>query len=326
MPPDEPRHVASRLPDFLVIGAQKSGTTDLCDLLGAHPSVFISKPKELFFFCRDDVDVLPYPFFERFDEWARFDWARRRDELVEGYAAHFDGAPDGALCGEGTPFYLPSRLAAERVRETLPNVKLVAILRHPVDRAYSAYWHHVKMRRAAETFENHLRFERGGTLALGHYEAQLGMWAERFGRDRLHVVLFEEYVRDRVAVGEGVLAFLGVDRAVDRARDEASRRERPRKQNAALVPRSALLQRALNRATRLYAAHAETIEYESPAPRSLPELAVSKALRGLGRRNLESGRYPPMRASTRRKLDAYYRRRNAGLAELLGRDLAVWGW
>jgi hypothetical protein len=303
----------------LVIGAQKSGTTDLCDHLGAHPSVWLSKPKELFFFCRDDVDVLPYPFFERFEEWSAFDWERRRDALLARYAARFAGAPAEALCGEGTPFYLPSRLAAQRIHQSLPEVKLVAILRHPVDRAYSAYWHHVKMRAAAETFENHLRFEQGQTLSLGHYEEQLRAWIELVGRERLHVVLFEDYVRDRPRAMGGVFDFLGVERlAIDPSRDA--------RRNAALVPRSPGLQRALNHATRLYPAYAATIEYESTAPRAWPELVVSKALRGLGRLNLKSGRYPPMHPSTREKLDAYYRRRNRGLAELLGRDLSAWGW
>ncbi len=61
-------HRGMAKPDFLVIGAQKCGTTELCASIAAHPQVCFSRPKELYFFCRDDMDVLPYPFFERESE------------------------------------------------------------------------------------------------------------------------------------------------------------------------------------------------------------------------------------------------------------------
>jgi hypothetical protein len=306
-------------PDFLVIGAQKSGTTDLCHQLARHPGVWFSKPKELYFFCRDDVEVLPYPFFENFEEWKAFDWHRRRTELLEAYARKFEGAAVGQLRGEGTPFYLPSRFAAARVREVLPDVRIVAILRHPADRAYSAYWHDVKMRRATETFENHLRFERSGALAFGHYEEQLRTWSELFGRDRLEVILFEDYRRDRSAAMSRIYGFLGLDpAAIDTAGDE--------RRNEASVPRFPRVQRMLNQALRFYRSYWATIEYETTTPRAWPELAATKTIRGLGRLNLGARPYPPMNPTTRARLDDYYRRRNQGLAALLGRDLHVWGW
>jgi hypothetical protein len=310
--------IQGRLPDFLVIGAQKSGTTELCGHLGSHPSIYFSRPKELYFFCRDDVRILPYPFFERRDEWREFAWPERQRELLEGYARKFEPATPEQICGEGTPFYLPSIPAAERIRDALPKARFVVILRNPVDRAYSAYWHHVKMRRASETFENHLRYETGGTLELGHYEEQLRAWVDLVGRKRLHVVLFEEYVHDRLTVANGVFDFLGVDLLPAEPLESG--------RNRALVPRSFALQRFLNRLERAYPAYSATIEYESAPPRKTPELLVSKAIRGLGRLNLGPGRYPAMRDETREALDEHYRRRNRGLAELLERDLAVWGW
>ena len=309
-----------RLPDFLVIGVQKSGTTDLCAYLSGHPNVFISDPKELFFFCRDDLDVLPHTFFERYEEWLAFDWEGDRERLLDRYARNFEAARADQHCGEGTTVYLPSRVAARRIEQTLPEARFVAILRNPVKRAHSAYFHHLKMRRSTETFANHLRYEQGSTLAFGHYEEQLREWFDRFGRERVHVVLFEEYVRDRRGVANGVLEFLGLPPMDADAPTRGN-------SNTAQVPGSPRLQRVLNQALRLYPARFTTIKYDLEVERPLWELALSSSLRGIGALNLRMrSRYGKMDPEMAPRLETYFRRRNAGLADLLGRDLSIWGW
>jgi hypothetical protein len=126
---------AGRLPDFLVIGAPKAGTTALHAALARHPQLFMSSVKEpKYYMCGDS----PPPAYKgpgdahSNQEWV---WQRRR------YQSLFAAAPADALCGESTPFYLYNRDARRRIAADIPRVKLVAILRDPVDRAYSNWMH-----------------------------------------------------------------------------------------------------------------------------------------------------------------------------------------
>src|SRR6202161_4980896 len=117
------------MPDFLVIGAPKAGTTALHAVLTQHPGLYMSTVKEPKFFLSDGPpptkggpgDALTY----REHVWRRAD-----------YEALFDPAPAGTLRGEATPLYLYDRAAMRRIRVTLPAAKLIVIVRDPVERAH----------------------------------------------------------------------------------------------------------------------------------------------------------------------------------------------
>lgn len=195
------------LPNFLVIGAQKAGTTWLRSLLRDHPGVYMPG-RELHFFNKDRN-------FARGREW---------------YAQQFAAADDGQLIGEKTPNYLWTNVPPEgsdasnshlRIAETCPDAKLIAILRNPVDRAISAYNHHlcrgrlpphVSMERVL--FGDHQALcRRHGILSMGMYDRQIKDYLTVFDRDQLLVLIFEE---DVVKNPEGGLkktcSFLGLDR------------------------------------------------------------------------------------------------------------------
>jgi hypothetical protein len=123
------------LPDFLLIGAPKAGTTALHAALKAHPALFLPAVKEPKFFLRDGRR--PPRQTGPGDAHSAREWVWRRDR----YEALFAGAPPGALTGESTPLYLYDRRAHERLRRTVPDAKLVALLRDPVDRAHSNWLH-----------------------------------------------------------------------------------------------------------------------------------------------------------------------------------------
>ena len=122
-------------PDFLIIGAPKAGTTALHAALSGHPQVFMSDPKEpKYFLCGD----APPPHWRGpGDKHSRQEWIWRREDYERLFAA----APPDRMRGESTPFYLWSRSAHRHIGETLPEVRLIAVVRDPIDRAYSNWMH-----------------------------------------------------------------------------------------------------------------------------------------------------------------------------------------
>jgi len=124
-------------PHFFLVGAPKAGTSALHAALAQHPQLFLSAVKEPKFFLCDGAP--PDPLGQRGpgDAHSAQEWVWRRDR----YEALFAGAPAGALRGESTPFYLYDRAAHRRIAQRVPDAKLVAIVRDPVDRAYSNWMH-----------------------------------------------------------------------------------------------------------------------------------------------------------------------------------------
>src|SRR3954469_17555042 len=122
-------------PDFLIIGAPKAGTTALHSALTRHPEVFMSQPKEPKYWLCDDAP--PPAWRGPGDAHSQQEWIWRRDE----YERLFRPARDGQVRGESTPFYLWSRGAHRRIAEALPDVRLIAVVRDPIDRAYSNWMH-----------------------------------------------------------------------------------------------------------------------------------------------------------------------------------------
>jgi len=197
------------LPDFLILGAQKAGTTALYAYLRRHPEITGPVYKEVSFFDRH------YVCGER--------W----------YRAHLP-IRHGGIAGEASPSYLFHPLAPERVARMLPDARLIAILRNPVDRAFSQYQHEVALGREELSFEQALTLEdermRGEVermlgdpayfsyawwnytyTARGRYAEQLGRWFEVFPRERLLVLLTDELATDAAGTYLRVLDFLGVD-------------------------------------------------------------------------------------------------------------------
>jgi hypothetical protein len=189
-----------RLPDVVIAGAQKSGTTTLHTWLRDHPAMFMSSPKELHFF-----DLHP----ERGADW---------------YREQFAGAGDEQLAGESTPEYLYLPEARARMSATLPDARLVLLLRDPVPRAYSHYHHMVSRGRETLPFGEALRAEAArlaegdvmdrinfSYLDRGRYVTQLEQVLTTYPRDRVHVELFEDLRDHPRATFRRVAGFLGID-------------------------------------------------------------------------------------------------------------------
>ncbi len=123
------------MPDFLIIGAPKAGTTAMHAALTQHPEVFMSQPKEPKYWLCDDAP--PPAWRGPGDRHSQQEWVWRRRE----YERLFEPAAAGQMRGESTAFYLWNRGAHRRIAEHLPDVKLIAVVRDPIDRAYSNWMH-----------------------------------------------------------------------------------------------------------------------------------------------------------------------------------------
>jgi hypothetical protein len=161
------------LPDFVVIGGKKCGTTFFYHLLTQHPHVEPAASKELHFF-----DAL-------FDE-ETVEWYRRCFPVPKWENGR------RTITGEATP-YIASRHAPERMAEVVPGARLISLLRNPVDRAYSDYQQVVRKGREPRTFEEAVGDETSEYLSRSVYVDQLLRWSEFFDREQMLVLKSEDF-------------------------------------------------------------------------------------------------------------------------------------
>lgn len=188
------------LPNFIIIGAMRSGTTTLARSLGAHPDVFMAPQKEVHFFDRH---------YERGVDW---------------YRSRFTGAGGERRIGEATPAYMFDATALERMADLVPDALLLSILRNPVDRAYSHYWlerglgrETLSFREAIEAEPDRLAEDRSpmrinrAYLECSRYLSQLERVCSRYPRSSVHVTILEKLEEEPRRTFREVYAFLGVD-------------------------------------------------------------------------------------------------------------------
>ena len=206
------------LPDFLVIGAPKAGTTALHAALARHPDLYLSAVKEPKFFLTDGPppatggpgDAQTY----RQHIWRRTD-----------YEALFRDASAGQLGGESTPFYLYDRAAQRRIRELIPHARLIVIVRDPVERAHSNWTHLWSAGRepvgefVRACAEEDRRVAAGWSpfwhyLRLGRYGEQLEHLFQLFPRDQVLVGRYRRLLDEPARVLDQICAFLGVGEGI----------------------------------------------------------------------------------------------------------------
>ncbi len=212
-------HPIRMLPDFLVIGTQRGGTTSLFHYLEDHPCIQPAVNKDLHFFDRKYAKGLA---------WYRGHFPTRIEHY---YAQRVRG--QALLTGEASPSYLFHPYAAKRVAQAVPHVKLIALLRNPVSRAYSQYHHAVELGHETLSFTEAIEDEEERTareqekirqdphyyseefkhrsyLTKGIYVDQLQMWMSLFPREQFLILKSEEFYADSAAVFNQVLAFLNL--------------------------------------------------------------------------------------------------------------------
>ena len=207
-----------KLPDFIIAGAQKSGTTSLFAYLCEHPLVTPPITKEMSFFDNQ---------FHRGLNWYRAHFPRDVTSSVDG------GSGMPTLTGESSAYYLFHPHTAARIANTLPGVKIIVLLRNPVDRAFSHYQlnlrrgnEHLSFEKAIDAearrlagehdlmraFDQYASFahEKHSYLARGRYAEQLAVWRRHFRPDQLLIIESGQFFADTAKEFDRVQDFLGL--------------------------------------------------------------------------------------------------------------------
>ncbi len=291
----------SRLPDFVVIGAARCATTSLYAYLRQHPQVHMSPEKETDYFSLGDLPPHQVPPGA----------SRYRARTQAEYERQFAGAGTAVAVGEASPTYLFYPRSAERMRRLIPGAKLICVLRDPVERAYS---HYALARRSG--FEPLADFEAGVAAeearwrldpSMRHtyvraslYHDGLRAYFERYARERILVLRFEDFAADAAATMREIYRFVGVDEGY--VPDVGVR------YNRSLLPRNAFVREAFGRHPRL----------RRLLLRNLPPRVATR----IG--DLLMRRPPGLDREIRERLLPRFDADVRSLERLLGRDLAPW--
>jgi hypothetical protein len=207
----EKYNVTKRLPDFFIVGAQKSGTTSMNNYLQQHPSIFIPKKKESHFFGSD----------------LNFKFGGLRDRRF--YLSLFDGVTTEKRVGETSVWYLYSKMAAKEIKAFSPSASIIIMLRNPVDMIYSLHSEFLydgnedindfeSALEAEQDRKKGLRIPKGAHLVEGlfyrevaKYTKQVKRYIDTFGRDKVHIIIFDDFKNDLSTVYVKTLRFLGVN-------------------------------------------------------------------------------------------------------------------
>jgi len=188
-----------RLPDFLLIGAHKAGTSSLHHYLSQHPQIYMSPIKELKFFHKN----LPC--------WSEPNLVYT--EEIKSYGHFFAKASPTQLCGEGTTEYLSCPNTPPRIKALIPDCRLVVILRHPVDRAYAHFNHRRRLgRERVSSFSEALRQSDQenpfGYIGRGYYYRCLDRYYKLFPTSQIKICFFEDMVANPQQTANEIFSFL----------------------------------------------------------------------------------------------------------------------
>jgi hypothetical protein len=203
------------MPNFIIIGAGRSGTTSLYFYLKQHPEVFLSPVKETNFFAYLALGA------EEAHRRRALPW---KVKSLDQYQALFRGGENFKMRGEASPIYLSLPGVPDQIRNHLPEVKLLAILRNPIERAYSNYLKYVRDGMETRSFEQAIQDElqfgieggypligMGYYVRTGFYAQHLLRYQQAFSGEQIGLFLYEDLVRSPQGLMHAIFAFLQVD-------------------------------------------------------------------------------------------------------------------
>lgn len=298
-------------PDFFIVGAPKCGTTALCKYLDQHPDIFIPPIKELYYFFTDSD-------------------GKKRANTLEEYLSFFDDGKE-KLCGEGSVWYLFSKQAAQEIYKFNPEAKIIIMLREPVSVMYSLHNMHIAngsnedildFKLALEAEEDRkqgkripqkcFRLEELLYREVVKFTDQVNRYFETFGRDQVHIIIFDDFKANPAQEYKKTLEFLGVD-------SNFVANLTPRNSNRQV--RTAKLQQLI---TKPPAQVLKIGKYFMPLPRSWRRNLLQELKKSIRRFNTRKAPRPPLAPEIRRSLQQEFAPEVERLSALLGRDLTYW--
>ncbi|MFQ5334771.1 MAG: sulfotransferase domain-containing protein [Flavobacteriales bacterium] len=294
-----------RKPDFFIVGAPKCGTTFLNDYLHAHPDIFMAK-KEIHFFG-SDLGIIQPPLSE------------------EQYLAYFSEGAHSALLGESSAWYLFSKRAAREIHAFNPRSKIIIMLRNPVDMIRSLHRQFIfdldehepdferaisleGERRAGKKLPDSKNFNKlPSYIESATYAPQLKSYLDVFGREAVHIILFEDIAENAHEVYSGALQFLGAPPFVP-ARFEAK--------NVGRDLKNLHLHRTIDRPSPAVKTIVRTL---IPSKRSREKIAAF-----LYRRNIRYVAATPISEAMEKKLAGIFEQDIREVEKLIGRNLQHW--
>lgn len=294
------------MPNFLILGAAKTGTTSIYRYLRQHPQIYMSPAKEPRFFI-----------FE--GETLDFNGPGDKEEIaktsLESYQQLFSKVKDEIAIGEATTMYLWSAKAAQKIKHYIPDAKLIVFVRDPVNRAYSNYLHLVQAGREplsnfAEAIQQEPQRMQNKWWPFwyykdqGFYYTQLKRYLDLFARDRLKVYLYEDLKSEPLALIQNIFRFLAVDDRFIPDLSEKVRISRP-------IPKNKTLD----------------LLFSQPNPlKSFFKPFIPKNIRQQVTNNIKQKNLiePKVSPEIRQQLINEYRDDILKLQDLIGRDLSHW--
>ena len=299
-------------PNFFIVGAPRCGTTAFQSYLSQHPDIFMPDTKEIHYFG-SDLEFRA-PLTQKRRTW-------------DTYLSFFQGWSGEARIGEASVFYLVSARAAQEIYDYNPDARIIIMLRNPVDAMYSRYYHLLyKGSEELSTFEEALAAEEQrkqgydipemanwvGTLfyrEIGRYANQVQRYIDLFGREQVHIIIFDDFKDDLQLVYKNTLDFLGLDSGFrpDFPVVNASRTTRnPRIRNFLKYPPE--WYQSLLDVGKKVIPHSVRMQFNN-ALKSYKAVPFKR---------------PPMKPETRQQLTAEFTDEIIKLGEILDRDLDHW--
>ena len=302
------------LPNFIIIGAGKSGTTALHNYCHAHPEVFMTGVKETNFF---ELEGKPIESNSISDPERLYHYPQSINNW-EDYKNLFKEVENEIAYGETSPMYLYGKRAPFHIREKLPYVKIIAILREPVNRLYSRWLHLLRDGNdPIGDFENSMDkssiwWRRNDLVTEGFYFDHLKRYYELFPKEQIKVFLYDDLRQDSSKVMRELFDFIGVDSNFVPDLD--------REYNVSGKPKNAILDK-------LVGANSILIKTaKSVAPGLVEKLkessGVNKVLLDVRKQNMER---PDISMAFKKQLyDSVYKSQIEQLETLIDRDLSKW--
>jgi hypothetical protein len=293
-----------KLPNFIIFGVQKAGTTSIYNYLQQHPQVYMSPLKETNFWNKDSKDIKPNRIPNKSPKILTF----------EQYAQLFDDVKDEIAVGEASPNYLfHYQTSSELIYQNLPQVKLMAILRDPSERAYSDYLMHIReAENGGKTLIEQLKYSshKSYVLRKGLYYQPLKCYLEKFNQDQIRVYLYEDLCKSPMQFMQNMYKFLGVDPTFCP--------DTTRKSQEGKLPKNQAVNNLLRTQNPIRKAAANALKIIMP-------LQVRQNIRSqILQLNSIDKKQLPLPAQDRKLLIDFYRDDILQLQELIGRDLTNW--